>query len=1206
MAQMKRTERPRIFVCRYMADVRIEQRLKATGKDPVVPFYWDDQAPDIAADDIIILWRGRARSAKDPSADGPVGLTGWARAQSGPTKIENQKTKRAVSARVLAHSPSAVPVESYWHDHRLAGTADVFGQQSPTLKQGLSFLIEPEAADALFERLAEASVVPGLADLPHTGSTRDALTERIDRVTRGTTLLAVRALNSARALAAVSVDRPHRVNWPRLLVGLLKVGSRLRKDAKTGTLLRIAAEIATTQGTQRVDDYIAELADRQLDLEVLGWELATPVIDLSPSAGKALDQAATLAGSRPVSGEALLAALLTDSVHYGDEAYQRLFGLDRKAFLDRLMSEGRSRARPADVAAFERWLDGSGSSAPAAKTSTPDPEATSASNPAVGPRVAGTLNDTVKHGEDFLDVRHEARAFARLIASSGFEPPLAIGVFGHWGSGKTFFMERIAEELDRFDAAAGTSGVGNAAMRHIVPIRFNAWHYMETNVWASLVDVIFRELDGWLRRAARAAPPSGGSVDQLFESLSTAQAERLEAIEAVAERLGAREQARQRVADAGNARESHWKTVAETLAGSDFEESARALGLSPLIDEGEKLRLAIGSVQAAGSDAGLLWASLRSRAADPRWLLILIALLATAPLLFGWIGERLADEPAVAALTGLVTAAAVWTTALANNAKTAVAAMRRLHEVFQAVEEQRRAAREDTLAQHENQVAEAQRLLTGAEAAAAEAQRRLFDGSAAGRIAAFIRSRAEGDTYSKHLGIIATVRRDFEQLTALMAESRRQARQEMEALDRQRADTQTRIDALRARYLGEKVAPAVRESFRPVAEALDRLEHVNAHDNPLGISIGRIVLFVDDLDRCPPKSVYRVLQAVHLFLSFPLFVVIVGVDTRWMEASLEKELEGLVDSDGGGATPQDYLEKIFQIPYWTRRMDEEASGAFVDGVLGRLPTGEPAPADRGSATVTEPAARPDRAPDAGPEVVDETDDQAEEDATAEDATADGDEETVEQGTRPAAPQITRFEPVVLTKAERDMIRELAPEAGRSPRQLLRFVNIYGLIKSIEREDGAAVIDPAADDLRFKALLAQLAIATGASRAADAYFEALVLCAGTIRDLQNRLEEGMRRHAVPASAAQTVRNALTHYLSGDGRDVDPSSEPGGADGAPDEDSARLVEELRSTAGIARRYTFAAIGARAAAADGGTGPGGTFPDGDPAQAGRALVG
>ena len=56
------------------------------------------------------------------------------------------------------------------------------------------------------------------------------------------------------------------------------------------------------------------------------------------------------------------------------------------------------------------------------------------------------------------------------------------------------------------------------------------------------------------------------------------------------------------------------------------------------------------------------------------------------------------------------------------------------------------------------------------------------------------------------------------------------------------------------------------------------------------------------------------LQAVHLLLAFKLFVVVVGVDSRWLERSLREHYPNLL------VEPEHYLEKIFQIPFMLRRM----------------------------------------------------------------------------------------------------------------------------------------------------------------------------------------------------------------------------------------------------------------------------------------------
>jgi hypothetical protein len=104
-------------------------------------------------------------------------------------------------------------------------------------------------------------------------------------------------------------------------------------------------------------------------------------------------------------------------------------------------------------------------------------------------------------------------------------------------------------------------------------------------------------------------------------------------------------------------------------------------------------------------------------------------------------------------------------------------------------------------------------------------------------------------------------------------------------------------------------------------------------------SVDRIVLYIDDLDRCPEDKVVQVLQAVHLLLAYPLFVVVVGVDPRWLLHSLEQhsgafrisiELGENNKTDDWHSTSLNYLEKIFQIPYTLRPMSADGFTRLVN------------------------------------------------------------------------------------------------------------------------------------------------------------------------------------------------------------------------------------------------------------------------------------
>ena len=84
------------------------------------------------------------------------------------------------------------------------------------------------------------------------------------------------------------------------------------------------------------------------------------------------------------------------------------------------------------------------------------------------------------------------------------------------------------------------------------------------------------------------------------------------------------------------------------------------------------------------------------------------------------------------------------------------------------------------------------------------------------------------------------------------------------------------------------------------------------------------------------------LEAVHLLLALDLFVVVVGVDPRWLLRSLREQYPGLLDAGvqapvpGGDAlsdaTTADYLEKIFNIPFVLPGFPAARLGELVRGM----------------------------------------------------------------------------------------------------------------------------------------------------------------------------------------------------------------------------------------------------------------------------------
>ena len=116
---------------------------------------------------------------------------------------------------------------------------------------------------------------------------------------------------------------------------------------------------------------------------------------------------------------------------------------------------------------------------------------------AVIPRRRAGFDADGTTGPDFLDIDQDVLALATLIAARESSPPLSIGLFGDWGSGKTFFMNRLRRTVADLSAEARDARVmqrDHWFYKRIVQIEFNAWHYVEGNLWASMVEHILSNL----------------------------------------------------------------------------------------------------------------------------------------------------------------------------------------------------------------------------------------------------------------------------------------------------------------------------------------------------------------------------------------------------------------------------------------------------------------------------------------------------------------------------------------------------------------------------------------------------------------------------------------------------------------------------------------------------------------------------------------
>ncbi|HAV61169.1 MAG TPA: hypothetical protein DCY13_02250, partial [Verrucomicrobiales bacterium] len=368
---------------------------------------------------------------------------------------------------------------------------------------------------------------------------------------------------------------------------------------------------------------------------------------------------------------------------------------------------------------------------------------------------------------------------------------------------------------------------------------------------------------------------------------------------------------------------------------------------------------------------------------------------------------------------------------------------------------------------------EAKREVEKAEQRVAELEAKLAETTPAKQLARFIEDRAASDDYRRHLGILAVIRRDFEKLARLVASQREEERKGTEPLS-----DPTRIN--------------------------------------------RIVLYIDDLDRCPAHKVVEVLQAIHLLLAFPLFVVVVGVDSRWISRSLETTYRRLLNPPaegdptdeaerlpGHGATPRDYLEKIFQIPFWLRPMQAQdcrrlIGGLTEDSIGGESTVAEGVETNVGEVSPNQQPASRRAASNAGP--LDRVGEAAQKAAPVRPAADDPKpKDRADAITGPASVSNAKDEPqpartarvelmpraLNLEPQEVTFMNELTDVLTRSPRSVKRFINCYRLIKAhLRPEQLAEFVGGQTGRGDYQPVMLLLAVLNGAPAVADKFLDRL--------------------------------------------------------------------------------------------------------------------
>ena len=694
-------------------------------------------------------------------------------------------------------------------------------------------------------------------------------------------------------------------------------------------------------------------------------------------------------------------------------------------------------------------------------------------------KVAGFFSDTWE-GNDLLNIQDDVNALAALIAAWSIEPPLSIGLFGEWGSGKSHFMRQMKKRVEALSAKARQSTDHQADIgyyKNIVQIEFNAWHYINGNLWASLVEHIFARLKLYddepisLSEDRRRRLMKNLEVDKQVEKKLDAKKAELEIKEkeAVHRANVAKAESLVKSKELQQMRDGLITSALNTLDltikfNEDQQKLLSEMGLPPeSVNSPSKVRERYRELEKVWNRVQAQWKIFKK---NPYRLVVIFAVLVIPALLTYVVNHflGLTLRQVTGYVTPFVTSILALFSAVSPVWRKFTKGLKLIADENERIESERQ--RDITRLENEASVLTRQYMEAKQESdlikvRIAELQKEIAAPQSGKLLSEFIEDRAAATDYRRHLGIPALIRRDFEKLAALFREQRKDEENRTEGQD---------------------------------------LKVVN-----------RIILYIDDLDRCPPDLVVQVLQAIHLLLAFPLFVVVVGVDARWITRSLEEKYEWLQPEDesrngtdarhtGRTATAHDYLEKIFQIPFWINPLGEKSCEGLITGLT---EASRKQSAHRQNATKPETKSDGRTHPQNLPaedeafalgnpifqrlpvnEIVNPN--PANVEPQQDDVQPTGAQQPDPGQTTHATETIMKDEEIDLLPASLDItedevkyMKKLAPLIGRSPRAVKRFLNCYRLYKvRIKPESLRAFLGKDGHFPEFKIVMLLLGVITG--------------------------------------------------------------------------------------------------------------------------------
>lgn len=138
------------------------------------------------------------------------------------------------------------------------------------------------------------------------------------------------------------------------------------------------------------------------------------------------------------------------------------------------------------------------------------------------------------------------------------------------------------------------------------------------------------------------------------------------------------------------------------------------------------------------------------------------------------------------------------------------------------------------------------------------------------------------------------------------------------------------------------VAAHAKEFVKDAADEADRLPaHMHEFRKEFeellqAAELDRLVVIVDDLDRCLPKTAIATLEAIRLFLMVDRTAFVIGADELMIEYAVKEHFPDLPPSTGPVSYPRNYLEKLIQVPFRVPALGVAETRVYITLLLAEL------------------------------------------------------------------------------------------------------------------------------------------------------------------------------------------------------------------------------------------------------------------------------